>query len=31
MRANALKQQRYAGKTACGVLCTFPSPPLVEM
>jgi 4-hydroxy-2-oxoheptanedioate aldolase len=31
MRANTLKQQLYAGKAAFGVMCTFPSPPVVEM
>ena len=31
MRENTLKQQLYAGKAAFGVMCTFPSPPMVEM
>jgi hypothetical protein len=31
MRENTLKQQLYAGKAAFGVMCTFPSPPVVEM
>src|SRR2546430_2598535 len=31
MRENTLKQQRYAGKAAFGVMCTFPSPPVVEV
>ena len=26
-----LKQRLYAGKAAFGVMCTFPSPPVVEM
>ena len=30
MRENTLKQRLYAGKAAFGVMCTFPSPPLVE-
>src|SRR5437870_3990793 len=31
MRENTLKQRLYAGKAAFGVMCTFPSPPAVEM
>ena len=31
MRENTLKQQLQAGKPAFGVMCTFPSPPVVEM
>src|SRR3977135_2073672 len=31
MRENTLKQRLYAGKAALGVMCTFPSPPVVEM
>src|SRR5262245_38161448 len=31
MRENTLKQRLYAGKAAFGVMCTFPSPPVVEM
>ena len=31
MRENALKQRLHAGKAAFGVMCTFPSPPMVEM
>jgi 4-hydroxy-2-oxoheptanedioate aldolase len=31
MRENTLKQRLYAGKAAFGVMCTFPSPPIVEM
>src|SRR3954462_5651026 len=31
MHENTLKQQLYAGKPAFGVMCTFPSPPVVEM
>ncbi|MGE3539847.1 MAG: HpcH/HpaI aldolase/citrate lyase family protein [Candidatus Tectimicrobiota bacterium] len=31
MRENTLKKQLYAGKAAFGVMCTFPSPPVVEM
>jgi 4-hydroxy-2-oxoheptanedioate aldolase len=31
MRENTLKQQLYGGKAAFGVMCTFPSPPVVEM
>ncbi len=31
MRENTLKQQLYAGNAAFGVMCTFPSPPVVEM
>jgi len=31
MRINTLKQQLYAGKPAFGVMCTFPSPQVVEM
>src|SRR5258705_9915752 len=31
MRDNTLKQRLYAGKAAFGVMCTFPSPPVVEM
>jgi 2-keto-3-deoxy-L-rhamnonate aldolase RhmA len=31
MRENTLKQRLYAGKPAFGVMCTFPSPPVVEM
>ena len=31
MRENTLKRQLYAGKAAFGVMCTFPSPPVVEM
>jgi 2-keto-3-deoxy-L-rhamnonate aldolase RhmA len=31
MRENTLKQRLYAGKAAFGVMCTFPSPPTVEM
>jgi len=31
MRENTLKQQLYDGKAAFGVMCTFPSPPVVEM
>ncbi|HUG37886.1 MAG TPA: aldolase/citrate lyase family protein [Candidatus Limnocylindrales bacterium] len=31
MRENTLKQQLHAGKAAFGVMCTFPSPPVVEM
>ena len=31
MRENTLKQRFYAGKAAFGVMCTFPSPPVVEM
>src|ERR671936_403100 len=30
MRENTLKQRLYAGKAAFGVMCTFPSPPVVE-
>jgi 2-keto-3-deoxy-L-rhamnonate aldolase RhmA len=30
-RENTLKQRLYAGKAACGVMCTFPSPPVAEM
>ena len=30
-RENTLKQRLYAGKAAFGVMCTFPSPPVVEM
>src|SRR4030095_11372836 len=31
MRDNTLKQRLYDGKPAFGVMCTFPSPPVVEM
>src|SRR5918999_661331 len=31
MRENTLKQRLYAGKAAFGVMCTFSSPPVVEM
>jgi 4-hydroxy-2-oxoheptanedioate aldolase len=31
MRENTLKQRLYSGKAAFGVMCTFPSPPVVEM
>jgi len=31
MRENTLKQQLHAGKPAFGFMCTFPSPPVVEM
>lgn len=31
MRENTLKQRLYAGKAAFGIMCTFPSPPVVEM
>ena len=31
MRENTLKQRLYAGKAAFGVMCTFPSPTVVEM
>jgi len=31
MRENTLKQRLNAGKAAFGVMCTFPSPPVVEM
>ena len=31
MRENTLKRQLYAGEPAFGVMCTFPSPPVVEM
>ena len=31
MRENTLKQKLYAGQAAFGVMCTFPSPPVVEM
>jgi len=31
MRENTLKQRLYDGKPAFGVMCTFPSPPVVEM
>jgi len=31
MRENTLKQRLYAGKAAFGVMCTLPSPPVVEM
>ena len=31
MRENTLKQRLYATKPAFGVMCTFPSPPVVEM
>ena len=31
MRENTLKQQLHDGKPAFGVMCTFPSPPIVEM
>ena len=31
MRKNTLKQQLLAGKASFGVMCTFPSPPVVEM
>lgn len=31
MRENSLKKRLYAGKAAFGVMCTFPSPPVVEM
>ena len=31
MRENSLKQALQAGKPAFGVMCTFPSPPVVEM
>ena len=31
MRENTLKQRLYAAKAAFGVMCTFPSPPVVEM
>src|SRR3989454_181663 len=31
MRENTLKQRLYAGKAAFGVMCTFPSPSVVEM
>ena len=30
MRESILKQQLYAGKATFGVMCTFPSPPVVE-
>ena len=29
MRENTLKQRLYAGKAAFGVMCAFPSPPVV--
>ena len=31
MRVNTLKQKLYAGEPAFGVMCTFPSPQVVEM
>src|SRR5437879_11320973 len=31
MRENTRKRRLYAGKAAVGVMCTFPSPPVVEM
>ena len=31
MRENTLKQRLHAGQPAFGVMCTFPSPPVVEM
>jgi 2-keto-3-deoxy-L-rhamnonate aldolase RhmA len=31
MRENTLKRRLYAGKAAFGVMCTLPSPPIVEM
>ena len=31
MRENSLKRKLYAGQPAFGVMCTFPSPPVVEM
>jgi 4-hydroxy-2-oxoheptanedioate aldolase len=31
MRENTLKLRLYAGQPAFGVMCTFPSPPVVEM
>ena len=31
MRENTLKQRLHAGKAAFGAMCTFPSPPVVEM
>ena len=31
MRVNTLKQKLYAGQPAFGVMCTFPSPQVVEM
>lgn len=31
MRTNTLKQQLHAGQAAFGVMCTFPSPQIVEM
>ena len=31
MRENTLKRRLYAGQAAFGVMCTFPSPPVVEM
>ena len=31
MRENSLKKRLYAGRAAFGVMCTFPSPPVVEM
>ena len=31
MRKNTLKEKLYAGKAAFGVMCTFPSPQIVEM
>lgn len=31
MRENTLKRRLYAGQPAFGVMCTFPSPPVVEM
>jgi 4-hydroxy-2-oxoheptanedioate aldolase len=31
MRENTLKQRLQAGQAAFGVMCTFPSPPVVEM
>jgi 4-hydroxy-2-oxoheptanedioate aldolase len=31
MRENTLKQRLHAGRAAFGVMCTFPSPPVVEM
>ena len=31
MRENTLKRRLYAGKAAFGVMCTFPSPSVVEM
>ncbi len=31
MRENTLKQKLYAGKPAFGAMCTFPSPPVIEM